>query len=453
MKRTVCRFLVVSSLLVSLAADAAVRPRYGRTLHVSLRATPQTLEPVQSLAPLAPQLVPLIFDTLFAPGPSGRAEQRLALAWESDSAARRWQIRLRPDVTFHDGTPLSAEIAAASLRAANPSWEVSSAGDTISIVTDSPSPNLLADLALPRNAIVRRDVGGKVLGTGPFRISDWQPGRKLSLVSNDDYWAARPYLDAIEISLGVSYRDQAIALDLNKADLVEIAPEQIRRATSDGRHVAASAPIDLLALAFARPRNSADEGRLRDALSLSLDRSSMRSAFLQGEADIAGGILPTWMTGYGFVFPSKLDLARAQQAKGSLKQAAPWFLSYAANDPLARLLADRIVLNARDAGLVVQLTSAGDGDIRLVHLPLASLEPHIALRGVAAAIGDPAPAFSGTSLDQLYQAERSLLDTQRIVPLLHLPRANGLGVAVRNWHSLRDGSWSLENVWLATEKP
>ena len=45
------------------------------------------------------------------------------------------------------------------------------------------------------------------------------------------------------------------------------------------------------------------------------------------------------------------------------------------------------------------------------------------------------------------------MDAQRIVPLLHLPRAQAISNAVRNWHRTPDAAWDLENIWLATEKP
>jgi ABC-type transport system substrate-binding protein len=257
---------------------------------------------------------------------------------------------------------------------------------------------------------------------------------------------------SVEIELGANPRDQLIALELGKADLVDIAPEQIRRATSDGRRVVESAPLDLLALVFTRERRSSEEGRLREALSYSLDRPSMRNALLQGEGEVAGGILPGWLSGYEFLFPAKLDLARAQQLKSGLKVTS-LTLGYNSNDPLGRLLADRIALNARDSGIAIQVTSSSEADLRLMRIPLVSLDPRLALRGAALATGTAAPGFAGSSVEQLYQSERVLLDTQRVIPLLHLPRAQAIGTGVRNWRRSEDGVLRLDDVWLATEKP
>ena len=61
--------------------------------------------------------------------------------------------------------------------------------------------------------------------------------------------------------------------------------------------------------------------------------------------------------------------------------------AYDASDPIARLLTERIALNARDAGLVLQPTTLATADLRLVRIPLASADPWIALANVASVVG------------------------------------------------------------------
>ena len=159
MKRIAFLFLAVSSFCLN--AHAATRPRYGRTLRVAMRAAPASLEPIQSLAPAALQVAGLIFDTLVILDAQAHPQPQLAVKWSAESGNRRWQFTIRPGVTFHDGTQLDADIAAASLRAANPSWQVSSSGNSVLIMTDAPNITLPAELSLPRNAIVRRASSGR----------------------------------------------------------------------------------------------------------------------------------------------------------------------------------------------------------------------------------------------------------------------------------------------------
>ena len=214
---------------------------------------------------------------------------------------------------------MTAEQVAAALRVANPDWKVLAAGDVLVIERDSPAPNLPAELAQNRNGIAKRD-GAKILGTGPFPIDQWDPGKKLMLTANNSYWAGRPFLDSIEITMGQDFRGQMISFDLGKADLIEVAPEQAHRAASENRNVQSSAPSELMALAFSHDPQSADEARLREALTLSIDRATLSNVLLQGGGEPAGTLLPNWMTGYGVVFPSEMDLTRARQARAELPE-------------------------------------------------------------------------------------------------------------------------------------
>src|SRR5260370_41557712 len=88
-------------------------------------------------------------------------------------------------------------------------------------------PSLLAELALPRNLVLKRSTNDNRLpiGTGPFLVAEWQPGKRLKLAANEESWAGRPFVDAIEIEFGKSLREQAIALALDKTDLIETAPQ------------------------------------------------------------------------------------------------------------------------------------------------------------------------------------------------------------------------------------
>ena len=127
MKRIGYLLLAVSSLCVF--SHAATRPHYGRTLRVALRAAPPSLEPVQALAPAAPELLSVMFDNLVALDSQAHPQPSLALSWHAETGNRRWQFLLRKGVAFHDGSPLTPDAAASALRAANPSWQVSATDD------------------------------------------------------------------------------------------------------------------------------------------------------------------------------------------------------------------------------------------------------------------------------------------------------------------------------------
>jgi ABC-type transport system substrate-binding protein len=462
MKRFAWQWVVISSLVAgavtgTAAASAETRPQYGGTLRVAMHAAPASLDPADSTQAdsfARRNLTFLIFETLVTTDASGRLHPGLASSWQASSGAtpdnQRWQFQLRRKVKLHDGTALTPEIVAASLRVANPGWKIVPETDSVVIELEAADPELPAELALPRNAIVKRAADGKLSGTGPFHISDWQAGKKLVLAAAEDYWKGRPYLDAIEIEMGRSFHDQLMALELGRTDLVEVAAEQSHRVAMEGRTVAASEPVELIALLFSHDVQTPAGKSLRDALALSVDRGSIRSVLLQGAGQPAGSILPNWMTGYGFVFPADADLARANHEREEVKVAPAWTIAYDPGDSISHLLAERIALNARDAGLTLQPTTAATADLRVTRIPLVASDPWIALSEVAASAGLVRPAAHGSSVEELYAAEQSLLATQRIIPLFHLPAAYAASASLRDWNPSVDGSWNLADVWLGS---
>jgi peptide/nickel transport system substrate-binding protein len=452
--------LAAVSVALGVAAPASTRPHYGGTLRLSVREAPASLDPSDSSQAgvfALPSLSHLIFDTLITLDGRGQAQPALATSWQADPGNQRWQFSIRRGVTFQDGTPVSSDAVAASLRAVNPNWKIFAVGETVVVECDAATSHLPAVLALPRYGIARRG-GGKLAGSGPFAISRWEPGKKLTLTARDDYWGGRAFVDAIEIEMGKSFRDQMIALDLGLADIVEISPDQARHAVLEGRRVESSAPAEWMALVFSHDSQSAEDGKSREALALSIDRESMNRALLQGAGEPAGTLLPNWLTGYAFLFPAAVDLQRARQIRGNPRVGPAWSLASDASDPLCRVIAARIGLNALDAGLVLLEpfslpTSSTVPDIRLVRMPLPSLDARVALSELTAGLRLPSPKFDGDPAFSLYAAENALLQSRRVIPLLHLRTATALSANVMGWQEDPDGSWRLQNVWLETRKP
>ena len=456
MKRFAWQWLAINSLLVaSLAVRAETRPQYGGTVHVGLSAALTSLDPADSAQNdsfALRSVTSLIFDNLVTIDPSDRLQPSLAESWQATSGNRRWQFRIRRGVKFHDGTPMTAQSVAASLRVANPSWSLVVEGESVIFEFEAADSGLPAELARARNAIVKRDSNGRLSGTGPFRIADWQPGKMLSLAADDNCWRGLAFLDGIQIALGRSYRDQMTALELGKADLVEVAPEQAHRVSPERYQILHSPPMELVAIEFTREASSPEESTLRQALNLSVERASIYSVLLQGAGTPTASILPTWMSGYGFVFSVEANLAKARQLRDQARVTQNWKLGYDSNDPLARLLAERIALNARDAGLTLQPT-AGGGDLRLLRIALASSDPLTALHAAFTRLNLPQAKARNLSVDGLYTEEQAALANARVIPLIDLPATYASTPKLKGWTVRTDGSWDLASAWMESAKP
>jgi len=450
---------LIATKIAPVPASAATRPHYGGTLRVMLQSAPDALDLPANATPAdywdAARTLSLIGDTLVKLDAQARPQPALAVAWQSDPSARHWQFTLRRGVKFHDGSAASPAAIAQILGAIHSSWNVRAAVDSVSIESETPMPALLAELALPRNLLLKRNTNHLPIGTGPFLIAEWQPGKRLRLAANEDSWAGRPFVDAVEIEFGKSLRDQAIALELDKTDVIEAAPQAASGSQRHSTSSSLSLPVELLALVFSA-NSKAQDPRLREALALAIDRKPIQSVLLKGAGEPAASILPNWMTGYSAVFSAQANPQRARTLLAGSRQPA-LNLSYEPRDPQSQLIAERIALNAREVGITVQVSLSGAEDIRLVRVALPSPDPATSLGEAARQLGLPQPALPatpGNSLDDLYQAERGLLAGYAVIPLFQLPLASAVSARVRDWEPGRPGDWnqsglSLADVWLA----
>jgi peptide/nickel transport system substrate-binding protein len=442
MTRTTFPLLAISSVALLMGmAQARTRPRYGDTLRVDT----QTVAMSGDYTPEV--LVGPVFETLVTVDGNGHLQPGLASSWTSSSDERRWEFTLRPGVRFHDDELCDSPAMASSLaQIPGFPWQVHATARGLVIESDTPQPDLPALLSLPRYAIFAMTTDGHAVGTGPFSIEN-RTGSSFSLKANDDYWGGRPFVDSIQLLTSRSMRDQASDLSFDRADVVELAPEQLRRAQQDRLRLDVSRPSETIFLVFDSAKPQLNDVRLRQAISLAIDRAAIRNVIFQHQGEIASGLLPNWLSGYEFLFPADQDVAKARQLRALVGQIPTITIGYDDGDPIGRLIAERIALNAHDTGLNMQAV-AGTGDLRLRHIGLPSLNPEAALSGVIDRL-NLAAAGPMSDTESLYNAERAALQTYSAIPLVHLPRVVTMKDRVRDWSATPDGHWHLDQVWIA----
>ena len=453
-----------SALLLAIAAAAATRPHYGGVLRIGIAERIATLDPAEHDGNAAARIArlritPLIFETLVRQQPDGTLRPGLARSWTTGPNFRRWQFWLRPGVIFHDGTPLTPDIAAKSLTGVITDCTARASGEMLVMDCQSPHPALAAEQAMPEHAIVRRTATNTIEGTGPFVVSQWRASERAVLSAWDEYWGGRPYVDTLEITLGQPERDQLLALQLGRTDIVELAPGEAARASGrdirgDAR-ISSSPPIELLALNFAHNSKVVADARVRAAINLVEDRDAIAAKLLQREAQPAATLVPGWISGYGAAFSAAADSQRAGELLAQARQPSgaplgPITLQYDATDPLSRLVAERIAVDARELGLPLQTASApgGAADVVLEHLAISSLDPAAALLQIATELRLPAPAIADDALESVYRAESALLNDHWIVPVVFVKRSWAIAPRVRNWMLPPDGRWHADDIWV-----
>ena len=211
--------LIIATLLLTAIgwlalgpADAQAPPgppKRGGALRVAMIGEPPTLDPHLTTATIAREIGSQIFETLYTLDGRYEAVPLLAEGHEALDGGKRYVIRLRKGVRFHNGKELEAADVVASLRR----WgAVSSTGKTIfkgveAVEAKGPltveirlkEPSVILPVVLgaigPFAAIVPKEVidaSGdgplkEMVGTGPFRLAEHRPDRHIKLVRFDGY--------------------------------------------------------------------------------------------------------------------------------------------------------------------------------------------------------------------------------------------------------------------------
>ncbi len=207
--RTLRRVGRVLALVPLLAVAAAVTESAGAAseLRVGIQRLSPRLDPAIAAAGPERMLFHLLFQGLVEFGDRGDIQPALATQWEVSRDGLMWTFRLRSDVRFHNGAPLTPDVAVASLARYlaplalddplardPPAWTSVFRGPsalvrevrrgepgTVQILLKTPFSPLLAVLAHPALAIVLTESDNDVpfIGTGPYRVRERAAGRVL----------------------------------------------------------------------------------------------------------------------------------------------------------------------------------------------------------------------------------------------------------------------------------
>ena len=458
---------VLGIALLVRGNPASTVPQFGGTLRVQMSERVDTIDPRQwpsfSRQAFATERIDsLVFDRLVRLDMRGALQPALAISWLRDTQSRRWQFQLREGVKFSDGsalTPVNAAMALQQLLGV--SYDVSASSDSVVIQADHPIPELLLQLAAGRYFVFHVAEDNAISGTGPFRVTEWPAAAgstRAIFAASENCWAGRSFVDKIELQMGVDTQQQANAISFGQADVVEWATSEVRRAAQRGVRTVSSDPVELFALVIDASRSPLQNARLRQAISLAVDRASIADVILQKQGVSAGGLLPNWLSGYAHLFPVTSDLSRAKElmaaSEHEFSHSKPLVLFYDSSDAEARAVADRVSVNLREVGVMVQVSEQtlggkakpGAADLRLVRHRIAAPDPAAALSELLNSLDETATDLN--TPEQMYAAERAPIDAFRVIPLVHVSESYGLSPQVRDWMAPRWGGWNLADVWL-----
>jgi peptide/nickel transport system substrate-binding protein len=205
---TIVAVVITAAWLAASPADSQ-GPRKGGILKIGLIGEPPTLDAHGTTAVITREIGINMFEGLYALDAKFQPVPLLAESHEALDGARRYVIKLRSDVKFHNGKPLSSADVVASLQR----WgKVASTGKAVFKNVDAveaksptsleirlkePSATLLTVLAQVDSAAVIYpkevvDASGEgtlkeFIGTGPFKFVEHKPDRHIRLARFDGY--------------------------------------------------------------------------------------------------------------------------------------------------------------------------------------------------------------------------------------------------------------------------
>lgn len=194
-------------------------PEPGGTISVALEAETANWNPsIGNWTAAAYNVGFAIYDPLMARSATGEVEPYLAESLEPNDELTEWTLTLRPDVTFHDGTPFNAEAVRYNLQLAQePGSLLAGLVDQVEafevtgeltgvyrlVETNAAFPDVLTQtpgIMISPTAHQADPVGygDDPVGTGPFEFVSWNRDDSLVVQRNEDYWIdGLPYLDEI----------------------------------------------------------------------------------------------------------------------------------------------------------------------------------------------------------------------------------------------------------------
>lgn len=316
------------------------------TLHVGWPGFPDTLNPAYAFLTESYTMFDYIYSTLATESQSGEYVGLLAESWDVSDDELTWTFKLRPNVCWHNGEPLTADQIVWNLNAfiQKPDGWVTNSGyvtgfvearvvdeRTIEIETEYPIGNMAYRVSF-LYIVYPPDFEGfttpeelqnftnfNAIGTGPFKLASLDKDRRVIILeTNREYFDGQAKIDRVIYQTFDNSDAMIQAIKVGDIDLIGEVPDSAFAAVSTFEHVKAislpgrsiteliinSAPADHEPTPN---RNQAlEDPQVRLAIALAIDKRDLVDVVLQGNGMPGVSIIPPTLGG-GFWFNSQIQ--------------------------------------------------------------------------------------------------------------------------------------------------
>lgn len=257
----------------------------------------------------------LIFDGLLDRDENNKIVPSLAKSWDYNEKTHTYTFHLQDDVKWHDGEYFSAEDVKFTLEAikdpANESAIASNYEDiqnieiidplTLEITlqqTNAAFLNYLTNPIVPKHLLEGEDLQLSnyfkfPIGTGPYKLKEWDEGQSIQLEKNENYFKGLPNIDTVIFKITPDDNVKALQLKAGEIDLALIPPslaEPMRSVPNMTIHQLQTADYRGIMYNFNHPFWQKHRELIK-ALNYAFDRQAMVDSVLLGQGDIAKGPL------------------------------------------------------------------------------------------------------------------------------------------------------------------
>ena len=239
-----------------------------------------------------------------------------------------WTIKIREGITFQNGEDLTAEKVRDSLnrvcemnKRADGTLkikDISTDGYNLIITTREINPTLINDLCEPFSSIIdvegTEDFDNMPVGTGPFRMTQFNPIKSSTLERYGNYWQGEPKLKEVKI-IHVSDADTlTMALQTGEIDVAQGIPySSLKMFESDSLYKISSVNTSRVILMYYNFKNELlNDENVRRAISMSIDKDKYASVLLENSASAAYGPFPEGMSGISISGDNVYDINKAK---------------------------------------------------------------------------------------------------------------------------------------------
>src|SRR5262252_3145993 len=328
---------------VGLAVGGLARPARGQArpsgeivAGVSERAL--TLDPANHYSISATSVLRHVFDPLVDVTNDSKFVPALAESWRAVSSTQ-WRFTLRKGVAFHDGTPFTADSVVYTLKRVRDNTKliksfvyqdiesVEKDGDYGVVVTSKrPFGSLPAHLTMlgmlpPSAGKSEETFFQKPVGTGPFRFSNWTHGDHIVMTANPAYWKPGvPRVEKVTFRFIPELSTRAAGVRAGEIHVIDrVTPDLVQTLKgSRGVKVLDVPAVETQRWIFQLAKEPVKDQRLRQAISLAIDRNVIIKDLLRGYGRPVDSPVPPGLIGHTSLPAKPYDPEKARQI---LKQA------------------------------------------------------------------------------------------------------------------------------------